>query len=473
MTTRTTTTSTVRTRSMTATETRSAVAHLGRRAGFGLAAAEVDELAADGYEAAVEHLLAGLVRPDPAADAVAPPTFDTARLLADLPSEDPATKKAANRALAAERRALIRWWVERMTVAESPLHEKLTFLWHDHFATSLAKVRYAEPLFVQNRTLHELGPGRFDTLLHALARDPAMLIWLDGRENRRGAPNENFARELLELFTLGHGAGPGRSSDQADDTHSAGHTGAQPYTEDDVADAARALTGWRIDLATRTGVLISRRHDDGVKTLLGTTGRLGLDEVVDLTTGDPACAPHVVSRLWSRLGRPAGPGDEVVLELAGPFARDLDTTALLRRLFLHPAFLETGTRAALVKTPVEWVVGSLRALGHPLPQRIEYLLVALGQVPFAPPDVAGWPTNAAWLSTASARVRLQAATAIAGTADLGPIEAARPADRPATVGRLLGVDDWGSATGRALTDAADRPKTLLALALVAPEHLLA
>lgn len=448
---------------------RAEVAHLARRAGFGLHAEDLDRLAADGYEAAVERVVAGLGASDPAADAVPTPTFDTVRLLALRDDADAGVRKAARDALREEQRLLVRWWLERMVVSAEPWHEKLTFLWHDHFATSLTKVRYPELLRRQHDTLHRLGPGHFDELVHAVSRDGAMLLWLDGHDSRVGAPNENYARELLELFTLGHTPPAG----SAHDGHTAPEDGAPPYTEADVVAAARALTGWRVAPATGDGVFQDGRHDPGTKTLLGTTGRLGLDEVVALTTRHPACAPHVVARLWSRLGRPATADDPVVVELAAPFAGDLDVTALLRRLFLHPAFRAPATRSALVKTPVEWVVGSLRALRHPLPDHGERVLVALGQVPFAPPDVAGWPANGAWLSTASARSRLEAAAALSRSADRSPIEAVDPADRPAAAARLLGVDGWSAGTVAALAASAADPERLLTLALVSPEHLLA
>jgi uncharacterized protein (DUF1800 family) len=447
------------------TSIRADVAHLARRAGFGLHADDLDRLAADGYEAAVDRVVGGLRVPDPAADAVVAPSFDTVRLRAAAESADEEVRTAAQDALREQQRLLVRWWLERMVAAAEPWHEKLTFLWHDHFATSLTKVNYPELLRRQYDTLHRLGGGRFDDLVHAMSRDGAMLLWLDGHDSRVGVPNENYARELLELFTLGH-TRPGGSGDHGDHRDPV-------YTETDVVAAARALTGWRVDPATGDGVFRADRHDPGVKTLLGTTGRLGLDEVVALTTGHPASAPHVVARLWSRLGRPAAADDPVVVELAAPFADDLDVTALLRRLFLHPAFRAPATRSALVKTPVEWVVGSLRALRHPLPDRGERVLVALGQIPFAPPDVAGWPANAAWLSTASARARLEAATVLSGSVDRGPIEAVAPAVRPAAAARLLGVEGWSTATEAALAASADDAERLLTIALVSPEHLLA
>jgi len=345
------------------------------------------------------------------------------------------------------------------------VREKLTFLWHDHFATSLEKVKVAQLLAGQNRTFRELGPGRFDQLVHAVARDPAMLIWLDGRESTAAAPNENFARELLELFTLGHGA-------PAPDGHEHDHETAQPYTETDVAEAARALTGWTIDPTGGGGALRPGRFDRGTKTVLGTTGPLGLDDVVSIVTEHPACAPHIVSTLWSRLARPGGPDDPVVVELAADFAADLDTAALIRSILLHPEFRTEASRTGLVKMPVEYVVGIHRALGLTPGVGVLVTLDALGQTPFAPPDVSGWTANEGWLSTASALARLQLATAIDPGDALDPVASAAPDDRAAALARLLGVEGWGNASAAALANVVDDPRTMLTVGLVAPEHVL-
>jgi uncharacterized protein (DUF1800 family) len=433
------------------------VAYLLRRAGFGGRAEEVDALAGLGYERAVDEVCR-LDAPDPSADAVPAPSFDTAGYL-DARAGDAAARRRAADQVRDERRALVLWWIRRMVAAERPLREKLTFLWHDHFATSLAKVQLPELMHRQWATLHELGAGRFDDLVHAVARDPAMLIWLDGRESRAGAPNENFARELLELFTLGHG--------------SAGHHGTSPYTERDVSEAARALTGWVIDPRSGTGRLVPNRRDAGSKSVLGVTGELGLDEVVAAATQHPACAPHVVAALWSRLARPAGVDDPAVRELATSFARDLDVASLLRAIFLHPDFRAPQARTALVKTPVELVVGMARALRLDPDERVLAVLAGLGQVPFAPPDVDGWPGNEGWLSTSSALIRLQVASAMAGLADRSPIVRVSPAERPAAAARLLGVEAWSESTDAALADVAVDPQRLLTLALAAPDSMLA
>jgi len=458
---------------MSSLATRSDVAHLLRRAGFGAHADDVDELAAGGYEAAVE-VLCDLAAPDAAADAIVAPTFDSDSYLdAQLGDED--ARRAARQRARQERLTTATWWLQRMAVAERPLREKLTLLWHDHFATSLQKVKLAELMHLQRQTLYDLGPGSFVELAKAIVRDPAMLIWLDGRESTAAAPNENFAREFFELFTLGHGGG-GHGDDHKD--HGTGElakehgTGGQPYTEEDVAEAARAFTGWRLRRGRKVASFDERRHDAGAKSILGKQGSFGADDVVDLATNHPACAPHVVSRLWSRLARPGGPADPVVIELAESFADGYDVSALLRGIFTHPEFLAAETRVALVKTPIEYLVGTSRALRVPLDATYLRPLAALGQVPLFPPDVAGWPANEAWLSTSASLTRLELARKLAAAADLTTVIALPPSRRVGAVARLLGVDAWGDLTQDALDDVADDERLLVTLALVTPEYLL-
>jgi uncharacterized protein (DUF1800 family) len=436
-------------------QTRSDVAHLLRRSGFGATPATVDELTALGYEAAVARVC-DLTRADPAAEAVPVPVFDTPGYLAGSRG-DADQRRAALRQARVEREGLILWWVRRMVAAEQPLAEKLTFLWHDHFATSLTKVKLAELLYRQQQTLRARSTGRFDDLLGAVARDPAMLIWLDGRESTDEAPNENFGREMLELFALGHG----------------GHHDGQPYTEADVQELARALTGWVIDRSTGQATLKPARHDAGIKTVLGERGPFGLDDVVAIATTHPVCAPHVVARLWSRLARPARPDDIVVQELAAGFAEDLDIGALLARLFLHPEFRSVETKQGLVRMPIDFVVGTLRALSSTVPDAgLLGALKGLAQVPFAPPDVSGWPANEAWLSTSSAQVRLRFALAVAGGSDLGPLEGTGSAEWPELLRHLLSLDHWSAPTAASIRAATD-PAAALALALISPEHLVA
>jgi uncharacterized protein (DUF1800 family) len=277
-----------------------------------------------------------------------------------------------------------------------------------------------------------------------MLRDPALIVWLDGQKNTRKAPNENLAREVMELFTLG-----------------VGH-----YTEDDVKAAARVLTGWVVDRATGASHLEAKRHATGAVTLLGHTGPLDVDGFADLLVRHPAHVPFLASRVWLRYGSadPA-PGS---LTTAGN-----DVTAMLRTLALDPAFPQTAGH--LVKQPVEWVVGAVRQLGvDPAGGRKQILagLRALGQVPFRPPSVGGWPAGESWLTTAAAQARLRTGQALAALAPAATEQLAEAAatDRLDALARLLAVDTWTDRTAAVLTPAAKEPKRLLAIGLATPEY---
>jgi len=439
-------------------EERRDVALLWRRAGFGATPAELDRSVEQGWDATVAELC-DTSAADPAAGAVTPPTFDTERILSSLAAakDDKAAKKAGRQVARQESQQLMLWWLRRMVAAERPLREKLTWFWHGHFATSVQKVRLAELMYGQNQSFRRLGTGDFEALAQALVIDPAMLLWLDGNKSSKADPNENLARELLELFLLGHG-----------------HHAHQPYTEDDVKAAARALTGWRLDRTmTVTASFAANRHDGDSKTFLGETGRWGASDIVRIAVADDASAPFVVSRLCSRLVRPVEVDDPMVVDLAAGFGRDHDVSALCRRMFAHDGFRSAATRTGLVKQPVDWVVGAHRSLGLVPNAALLKPLQMLGQVPFLPPSVGGWPEGRAWLSTGAAEVRLRLARELAARADLSQVSSVSPAARPDATARLLGIDRWGPSSSAALSKAADDPTTLVTLALVAPEHLLA
>ncbi len=424
------------------------VSLLLRRTGFGTTGAEIEAATRRGYEATVDALL----RPGTDLGATATPPPD----LSGEPARPPAPDdKQARRAYAQQLRsrsaALTLWWLDRMVRAQQPLVERLTFTWHGHWATSIQKVRGPAMMLRQNQTLRSLGRGDFRGLARAMVRDPALLVWLDGQKNKKGEPNENLARELMELFTLG-----------------VGH-----YSETDVREAARALTGWRVDRAHATAAPMPKQHDDGSKTVLGVTGDLDDRSLVDLLTARPESAVFVASRLWARHGSAALPAD-TLRRLVAAYGSGRDVTALLRALFLDPAF--RVDESSLVASPVEYVVGVFRALHVPVPRdgRSGRLLLgtlnALGQVPFQPPSVGGWPGGIAWLSTAATKERLTFAGATARRADLDLV--ARSADRPEAAAHLLGVDAWTDRTLAALKDAAADPVRLVTLGLVSPEYLV-
>ncbi len=279
---------------------RAEVAHLLRRAGFGAAPAELDAYAALGYEGAVERLLAPQTVDDGAADALV----------------DQATAALTPTLRLVDGQAV---WLVRMLYTQRPLQEKMTLFWHNHFATGIQKVLLPALLYEQNALFRRAGLGRFDDLLSGVAHDPAMIFWLDGNTNRRGHPNENWGRELLELFTIG-----------------IGH-----YTEQDVKENARAFTGWG---ATRTGGFrfAPLLHDNGVKTVLGHTGNLNGDDVLAILAGMRATGERLAGKLWrwfvADTPDPAG-----VAGLAGIYMQSgHDLTAMLRALLLSPEFRAPG-----------------------------------------------------------------------------------------------------------------------------------
>jgi uncharacterized protein (DUF1800 family) len=420
-------------------QTRSRIAHLYRRAGFGARPGELDAAVAAGYEATVDRLLA-VGAPDPA----------VAGLTGD---QRIAAQKAQQQAIRQQTQALSMWWLDRMVAAQNPLREKLTLFWHGHFATSVQKVKDPDLMYAQNQTFRTMGAGNFEALAQAVAKGPALMVYLDSNQNRKASPNENMSRELLELFTVGIGN----------------------YTEDDVKNGARGLTGLLVNRQTSNVTLNRAQHDDGTKTYLGSTGNWVPDDIVHLAVSSAASAPYITSKIWSHFARPAKPDDPVVKDLAPGFAGDLDVTKLLRAVFLHPEFVTTASRTGLVKQPIEYAAGALRALGQK-PSDFKGLLIeldSLGQEPFQPPDVGGWPQNTYWLNTSFSLSRLRFAVALAQRAAVPSITSAPAADRPQAAATLLAVDGWSPTTAGALAKAATDPKAMLALALVAPEYVLA
>src|SRR5688572_18708613 len=223
-----------------------------RRAGFGARPEELDAAVTDGYDATVERLV-DLAAPDAAAVALTPPTFTPPVLAADLPTDPEARRRAQQadqRANREEGRRLTQWWIDRMILSTTPLRERVALFWHDHFATSVQKVKDPGLMYRQNEIFRAQGAGNFEALAQAVAKDPAMLVWLDANENKKGSPNENFARELFELFLLGIGN----------------------YSEDDVKDGARAFTGWQYRRATGVFALAPAQHDGDRKTVFGQSG---------------------------------------------------------------------------------------------------------------------------------------------------------------------------------------------------------
>jgi uncharacterized protein (DUF1800 family) len=430
---------------------RADVTLLLRRAGFTPTRAEVDAAVRQGPQAYVADALTP-GRPDPGADATPPPKLDDpAESIKALSKKSSATTRAATRKqLRRQSLELTAWWIQRMVAAKRPFTEKMAFFWHGHFATSVQKVHSPALMMGQQDIFRRHGLGSFEDLVLAVAKDPAMMLWLDTIRSSKGDPNENFAREMFELFVLGHGN----------------------YAEEDVRQAARAFTGWRWTPAGGFRVA-ARLHDDAAKTVLGHTGDLGGEDVIRLAASQPASHRWIASRIWSRFGAHAAPADPAVTALLAD-APPKPLSALFGAALLSPALTTASVRAGLVKQPVEWVVGAQRALGTTLPaNKVLQTLKSLGQLPFAPASVGGWPEGTAWLSTSATEARVTFAVALASAADLSAI-----ADEPATarvdaLADLLATGGWTPRTNQALQAASGDPARLATLGLISPEYQLA
>ncbi len=275
------------------------------------------------------------------------------------------------------------WWLDRMVRTTYPLQEKLTLFWHDHFATSDQDT----PLMLaQNRMLRRHALGSFRDLLGEVTRDPAMQLFLSLAGSTKDAPNENYARELMELFTLGKG-----------------------YSERDVREASRALTGFTADWHDDGRVTIAYdgdEHDDGVKTLLGTRGRLGIDDVLDVVCAHARHAPFIADKLWSFFVA-TPPSRATLRALAAIYrASGLRIKPLVRAILEHPQLYRNLDAPDLVKCPVVYVAGALRTTGSRITEGYPgWLLQGMGQYPFHPPSVAGWDWGPAWMSSNAMRQR--------------------------------------------------------------------
>ncbi len=356
-----------------------AAEHLLNRAGFGAAAHELERAAARGRAELVRELLSG----DPFHER---PFYARLRaergLEAYLAGLSPEERRAEARRLRAEDqdqlREFLTWWVERMLDGEDPLRERMTLFWHGYFTSSQEDVKNSYEMIVQNQFLRKNALGSFAHLLHGSARDPAMLEYLDNNANRKERPNENFARELLELFALGEGN----------------------YSEQDVKEAARAFTGWT-DRYGRFRFL-SERHDDGEKTVLGVTGNLDGDDVIDVLLAQEACARHLARRLLVYF-EGVEPDAARLAEYAALLRwEEYEVAPFLQRLFNDPAFYRDEVVGTRIASPIDFLVGVARRLGCEPPARFVLAgAAALGQRLFQPPNVQGWEEGPGWITTST------------------------------------------------------------------------
>jgi uncharacterized protein (DUF1800 family) len=339
-------------------------AHLYRRAGFGASRDDLVKAEKRGHEATLDLLLLGSPRAD----------LDT---LIDTGKRYAAQEDGGDK--------IRDWWIYCMLHGEHPLREKLTLFWHNHFATSIAKVRRSELMFRQNCLLRECALGKFGPFLQQMSRDPAMLLWLDSNSNVKGKPNENYAREVMELFSLGVGN----------------------YTEKDIREAARAFTGWHTD--GKAFRFKSDLHDSGEKIFFKKAGHWDGGDVVKIILEQPAAARFLVAKLYTNFVSESPPPEGLLEPLADQFRKsDYDVAALMKTMLSSNWFFSKHAFRKRIKSPVEFVLGAAKAVyrrgdeNHPLPHRaLTPRITAMAQTLFAPPNVKGWPGGKAWLNTST------------------------------------------------------------------------
>ncbi len=350
--------------------------HLVSRTGFGTHPSEIAALTGLSRAEAVETVL-DTVREKPKTRLPAW-TSEAPRRRRELVRElgDPKDVQKLFRERALELKA---WWLREMIETDSPLTERLTLFWHNHFTSSVRKVRRPKLLVWQNQLLRRRALGNFRSFVGDVARDPAMLVYLDNFRSFEGRLNENFARELLELFTLGEGH----------------------YTEADVTEAARAFTGWTVDRRNGEFRKAVFRHDRGQKTFLGKTGDFDGDDILDIVFEQPRCARYVTGKLWREfVTTPLAESDHA--RLARTFRENgFELRPVVQAILGHEAFWSDENRATRIKSPAELVIGTIRTLELQVPD--DRLLVracrVLGQDVFDPPNVKGWPGGNAWIAS--------------------------------------------------------------------------
>lgn len=365
--------------------------HLYRRATFGASWEELQAAVRDGPERTITALLQGR---------------------ADAPADELWTRMSRSLADANGGDQISALWLYRMLYSSHPLREKLTLFWHNHFATSNSKVRSAGFMLGQYELLRRHAQGNFRTLLSEMSRDPAMLVWLDTVQSQRALPNENYARELMELFSLG--------------VTNARRPGNRNYTEDDIRQAARAFTGWRLQQGRP--VFREADHDATEKNVLNQRGRWRADDIVRICLEQESTPYFIVRKLLRFLVSDTLEATPALLEpLATEFRREYDFGALVERMLRSNLFFATSTYRTKIKAPVDYVLGIVRGLdGHHVAQagqggvgtvELARSLEALGQRLFYPPSVAGWEGGRSWLNGQTFLLRQNLALALTSTSD--------------------------------------------------------
>jgi len=394
-------------------------AHLLNRAGFGGPPAEIQSLAGLGHDQAVSSLIdyekisdptlnPDWAKPDPARQLQIRDTNRTG-----TPEQKKALQQEQNQLQQRDMLELRGWWLQRMAHGPRPFQEKMALFWHGHFATSVDKVRDGYYMWRQNELFRRLATGNWQQLLTEAGKDPAMLIWLDQAQSQKAHPNENYARENMELFSLGEGH----------------------YTEKDVTEAARSYTGWSLDRLNQKYIYRPGLHDNSDKTFLGRTGNLNGDDVIAQIIAQPQAAKFITAKIWNYFaGQP--PSDKLNESLAAVLRlHGNNLKPMLRVMFRSEEFYGGDIVRNQVKSPVQWLVGSVRVLESDLPPALVSwgMLRQLGQDLFAPPNVKGWDGGITWITTNTLLTRYNdAQSLVQGT--LPPLNAGDFAKKPGGAG---------------------------------------
>lgn len=362
-------------------------AHLLNRAGFGGTPEEINTLHAMGLAKAVDTLVKGEEDSDLFPVTSMPQPGD---LVAHYLRTKAAKTEEEKRALFQQQRILERqsinnlraWWLNRMRYTPYPLREKMTLFWHGHFATSFEKTNVTYQLWQQNETMRANALGNFRILTKEISKDPAMMRYLDTVASAKTKPNENFARELMELFTLGEGV---------------------VYTEKDIQESARAFTGYRINKPSQQFMADPKQFDSTDKVFLGRTGPFNGDNVIDIILERPECSEFIARKFW-KFFVSDDPPEPAVKEVAAHFKKsDYDIASTMKLIFLSEQFYSPKVVRSQVKSPVQWIVQTARVLDAPLPERgvLDESLNQMGQMLFNPPNVKGWDGGKSWISSST------------------------------------------------------------------------
>jgi uncharacterized protein (DUF1800 family) len=420
-----------------------AIARLVHRFNFGPTPGQYAELLKRGVAATQASVLKhGLA--DPGINSVATLSLPD---LGPIPNAGTSASTAFWNAIYSDNTKLVMWWLDRMVESHYPLAERMTWFWHGHWATSVSKVTYPLSMMKQNNTLRKYALANFGDMTAAMAVDGAFNYWLDNQDNYLTSPNENMARELMELMTLG----------------------VNQFTQSDVTAAARALTGYSTNLSNGNVTFDATQHYSKSLTVLGTTSKLDAKSLASLIVARNENAKYVADRLWFRFVSSSTAPPPTLKE---SFAHR-DISSLVTSLVHSPAW--TNPRNALVKSPVEWFVGACRAL-RVRPSTlssgdIQWELSQMGQLPFNPPNVGGWTFGQAWLSGVAFQYRFELAQNIVAKADLAPLSVPKSKMVQACAD-WLGVAEWSRRTASTLEAATGTPSDLAIAALLSPEYVV-